>query len=46
MDGWNGRTPGFIEGETNPTLELYAGREYELTWINRMRSRVAAPATR
>lgn len=33
-NGWNGRSPGLIEGETNPTLELYAGREYELTWIN------------
>lgn len=33
-NGWNGREPDGIEGETNPTLELIEGREYDFTWIN------------
>ena len=32
--GWVGRSPPAIAGETNPTLELQAGSEYEVTWIN------------
>lgn len=33
-DGWTGREPPPIEGEQNPPLLLYAGREYEFTWEN------------
>jgi|AntDeeMinimDraft_5_1070356.scaffolds.fasta_scaffold02985_4 glucose/arabinose dehydrogenase len=32
--GWQGRSPAAIEGETNPTLELAAGTEYEVVWEN------------
>lgn len=32
--GWEGRTPSAIEGETNPTLPLEAGRTYEVAWVN------------
>lgn len=31
---WIGRSPEAIAGEENPALELYGGREYELTWTN------------
>lgn len=31
---WYGLTPHAIHGEENPTLELAAGEEYELVWIN------------
>ena len=31
---WIGVEPSAIEGEENPTLVLYAGREYEVTWEN------------
>lgn len=33
-DGWVGQAPSQIEGEENPSLLLYAGREYEFTWAN------------
>lgn len=32
--GWVGRAPSAIDAETNPTLVLEAGREYELVWTN------------
>ncbi|WP_226010860.1 PQQ-dependent sugar dehydrogenase [Halomicrobium salinisoli] len=32
--GWQGRAPSEIEGETNPTIELEAGTEYEVVWEN------------
>ncbi len=32
--GWQGRAPPGIEGETNPTIELEAGTEYEVVWEN------------
>ncbi len=32
--GWVGRAPAAIEGETNPTLTLVAGRRYEVVWEN------------
>lgn len=32
--GWEGVEPGAIEGEENPTLVLYEGREYDITWEN------------
>lgn len=32
--GWEGAEPTPIEGEENPTLQLTAGREYEITWKN------------
>ncbi|MCU4972125.1 plastocyanin/azurin family copper-binding protein [Halobacteria archaeon AArc-m2/3/4] len=32
--GWEGVEPEMIEGEENPTLELTAGTEYEITWEN------------
>lgn len=32
--GWTGVAPAAIEGVTNPTLGLVAGREYVLTWEN------------
>lgn len=31
---WVGLTPNAIQGEANPTLDLEAGQEYELAWIN------------
>ncbi|WP_049923255.1 cupredoxin domain-containing protein [Halopiger djelfimassiliensis] len=31
---WYGIAPAEIEGEENPPLNLEAGREYELVWIN------------
>ncbi|WP_306054334.1 cupredoxin domain-containing protein [Natronococcus wangiae] len=33
-NGWVGQAPSAIDGETNPTLALEVGREYELTWTN------------
>jgi plastocyanin len=32
--GWEGVAPSDIEGETNPTLTLEAGKDYTLTWTN------------
>ena len=32
--GWQGRAPESIAGETNPTLELDAGRDYRVVWEN------------
>ncbi|WP_135366541.1 PQQ-dependent sugar dehydrogenase [Halosimplex halophilum] len=32
--GWQGQSPDEIADETNPTLELQAGTEYEITWEN------------
>lgn len=32
--GWQGREPAEIEGETNPTIELEAGQEYEFWFEN------------
>lgn len=32
--GWTGRHPSAIEGETNPDLALYDGREYEFVVEN------------
>lgn len=34
VGGWQGRSPSSIGGQTNPTLELEAGTEYEITWEN------------
>lgn len=34
VGGWVGRSPGEIEGEQNPTLELEAGVTYEVIWEN------------
>ncbi|WP_435077166.1 PQQ-dependent sugar dehydrogenase [Halococcus sp. AFM35] len=32
--GWQGRSPEAIAGEENPTLELEAGVDYQITWTN------------
>lgn len=32
--GWHGRAPPAIEGETNPSVELQAGQEYEFWFEN------------
>lgn len=32
--GWRGYAPERIDGTVNPTLELRAGRRYEVTWEN------------
>lgn len=32
--GWQGTSPAPIEGETNPTLELFTGQEYTVVWEN------------
>ncbi|WP_207589668.1 cupredoxin domain-containing protein [Halomontanus rarus] len=32
--GWVGVAPDYIEGETNPTLNLEAGEEYTVEWEN------------
>ena len=34
IDGWMGRAPSRIEGQTNPSLELEVGQEYAITWEN------------
>ncbi len=34
VGGWMGRAPDAISGETNPTLELEAGTQYEFVWEN------------
>jgi len=34
VPGWQGRAPAEIEGETNPTIELEAGTEYEFWFEN------------
>lgn len=34
VQGWQGRAPSSIEGQTNPTIELEAGTEYELWFEN------------
>jgi len=31
---WTGLSPSSIEGETDPTLRLAAGEEYEMEWAN------------
>ncbi|MCU4743665.1 plastocyanin/azurin family copper-binding protein [Halobacteria archaeon AArc-m2/3/4] len=33
-DGWTGVEPDAIADVENPTLVLFAGREYEITWEN------------
>ncbi|GAB7093188.1 hypothetical protein JCM30237_03400 [Halolamina litorea] len=33
-EGWGGLAPSSIEGTTNPTLEVEAGQEYTIGWIN------------
>ncbi|MDY6764872.1 MAG: CARDB domain-containing protein, partial [Halobacteria archaeon] len=33
-DGWQGRSPESIAGETNPTLNLTAGQRYRVVWEN------------
>ena len=33
-DGWVGRSPEAIAGQTNPTLPLEAGQTYSVTWTN------------
>ncbi|MFC7237563.1 plastocyanin/azurin family copper-binding protein [Saliphagus sp. GCM10025317] len=33
-EGWEGVEPAPIEGETNPTLILTEGQEYDITWEN------------
>ena len=32
--GWEGVSPSPIEGETNPTIVLFEGEEYDFTWYN------------
>ncbi|WP_255169453.1 plastocyanin/azurin family copper-binding protein [Natrononativus amylolyticus] len=32
--GWEGVEPSVIEGEENPTLVLFEGQEYDITWEN------------
>ncbi|QLG29654.1 twin-arginine translocation signal domain-containing protein (plasmid) [Halorarum halophilum] len=34
VEAWIGQSPAAIEGQENPTLQLQAGQEYEVTWIN------------
>ena len=34
LDGWQGRAPESIAGETNPTLRLEVGTRYRITWEN------------
>ena len=34
VQGWVGRSPQSISGQTNPTLELQAGQQYEIVWEN------------
>nr|WP_115795651.1 plastocyanin/azurin family copper-binding protein [Halorussus sp. JP-T4] len=34
IQGWQGRAPASIESETNPTLTLRPGTEYEVVWEN------------
>lgn len=34
-EGWEGVAPEPIQGETNPTLVLFEGNQYSLTWENR-----------
>ena len=34
IDGWQGRAPDSIAGETNPTLSLDPGTDYRLVWEN------------
>lgn len=31
---WHGRAPASIEGQENPTLQLQAGQQYQVTWEN------------
>ena len=32
--GWEGLSPSPIDGETNPTIVLFEGEEYDFTWYN------------
>ncbi|ADD07075.1 uncharacterized protein Nmag_3525 [Natrialba magadii ATCC 43099] len=32
--GWEGVAPDMIAGETNPTIVLFEGQEYDFTWYN------------
>jgi len=34
VEAWEGRAPESIAGESNPTLQLEAGTEYEVVWEN------------
>jgi len=34
VEAWEGREPEAIAGESNPTLQLEAGTEYEIVWEN------------
>jgi hypothetical protein len=34
VEAWEGRAPEPIAGESNPTLQLEAGTEYEVVWEN------------
>jgi plastocyanin len=34
VEGWTGRSPPAIAGQTNPTLSLEPGRTYRVTWTN------------
>ncbi|MFC4451325.1 cupredoxin domain-containing protein [Halorussus aquaticus] len=34
ISGWQGREPAAIRGQTNPTLTLEPGTEYEVVWEN------------
>ena len=34
VQGWMGQAPPRIEGQQNPTLQLQAGQQYEVTWTN------------
>lgn len=33
-EGWIGRRPAVIDGETNPDVALFEGEEYEFVWTN------------
>lgn len=33
-DGWEGVSPSPIEGEQNPTIVLFEGQEYDISWGN------------
>ncbi|TYL37388.1 PKD domain-containing protein [Natronococcus pandeyae] len=34
IEEWTGIEPEFIEGESNPTITLIEGQEYDFRWVN------------
>lgn len=34
VSGWQGQAPSSLQGQTNPTLNLQPGTQYEVTWEN------------